>query len=116
MSSNSIGAAIDAAIDPAELIEACCSVVQIESLTGEEARVAQFVAEQMRGQQFDNVKIDGNGNVIGSVYGSGTGPSVMVNGHIDHVPVGAMMTPFSGALVDAARWGESGQAIFGRGS
>ena len=116
MSSNSIGAAIDAAIDPAELIEACCSAVQIESLTGEETRIAQFVAEQMRGQQFDDVKIDGNGNVIGSVYGSGTGPSVMVNGHIDHVPVGAMMTPFSGALVDAARWGESGQAIFGRGS
>lgn len=113
---NSVGAAIDQAIDTSALIAACQKVVQIESLTGQEAGVAQFVAEQMRKLAFDDVRIDDNGNVIGTVFGDGTGPSVMVNGHIDHVPVGAMQNPFSGEIVDAARWGESGQAIFGRGS
>lgn len=113
---NSIGAAIDEAIDTAALIAACQKVVQIESLTGQEADVANFVASQMRDLAFDDVKIDANGNVIGTVFGDGSGPSVMINGHIDHVPVGAMQNAFSGELVDASRWGESGQAIFGRGS
>lgn len=113
---NSFGAAIDAAIDSQALIAACQKVVQIESLTGQESAVANFVAELMRQQNFDKVEIDGNGNVIGTLLGSGSGPSVMVNGHIDHVPVGAMKNPFSGEIVDAARWGEAGAAIFGRGS
>lgn len=116
MFKNTAGAAIDAAIDAGALITACQKVVQIESLTGEEAEVARFVADQMRAQQFDKVEIDANGNVIGTVFGDGTGPSVMVNGHIDHVPVGAMQNAFSGELVDASRWGEEGVAIFGRGS
>ncbi|ESY20297.1 MULTISPECIES: M20/M25/M40 family metallo-hydrolase [unclassified Mesorhizobium] len=113
---NSVGAAIDEAIDAPALIAACQEVVRIESLTGQEANVAKFVAEKMIELSFDDVKIDANGNVIGTVFGDGTGPSIMINGHIDHVPVGAMHNPFSGELVDAARWGESGQAIFGRGS
>jgi acetylornithine deacetylase/succinyl-diaminopimelate desuccinylase-like protein len=113
---NTVGAAIDAAIEQDALIDACQRVVQIESLTGEEQKVAHFVAEQMRAQRFDRVEIDGNGNVIGTVFGNGSGPSVMVNGHIDHVPVGAMQNAFSGVLVDASRWGEEGTAIFGRGS
>ncbi|WP_439630698.1 M20 family metallopeptidase [Shinella sp.] len=116
MKKNTVGAAIDAAIEKDALIEACQKVVQIESLTGEEQEVALFVAEQMRAQQFDKVEIDRNGNVIGTVFGDGSGPSVMVNGHIDHVPVGAMQNAFSGELVDASRWGEEGTAIFGRGS
>ncbi|MUO31039.1 M20/M25/M40 family metallo-hydrolase [Agrobacterium vitis] len=113
---NTVGAAIDQAIDNDVLIQACQKVVQIESLTGQEAMVASFVAEQMRAQQFDKVEIDQNGNVIGIVFGDNSGPSVMVNGHIDHVPVGAMQNAFSGELVDASRWGEEGTAIFGRGS
>ena len=116
MQKNTAGSTIDASIDRAALIEACRKVVRIESLTGQEANVACFIAEQMRNQGFDCVEIDANGNVIGTLGGSGPGPSVMVNGHIDHVPVGAMPNPFSGDLVDASRWGETGEAIFGRGS
>ncbi|NEI74022.1 M20/M25/M40 family metallo-hydrolase [Rhizobium lusitanum] len=116
MLKNTAGAAIDEAINHPDLIAACQKVVQIESLTGDEAEVAHFVASQMRAQDFDTVEIDANGNVIGTVFGDGSGPSVMVNGHIDHVPVGAMQQPFSGELVDSSRWGESGMAIFGRGS
>ena len=56
MLKNTVGAAIDAAIEQDALIEACQKVVRIESLTGEEQKVAHFVAEQMRAQRFDKVE------------------------------------------------------------
>ena len=65
---------------------------------------------------FDEAEIDEKGNVVGRIRGAGTGPSVMLNGHIDHVPTGDMKDPFSGEIVDASRWGEAGKAIFGRGT
>lgn len=110
------GQIIDAVIDQERLIAACRDAVRIESLTGGEARVARYVADLMTSLAFDKVEIDANGNVIGIMTGKGTAPSVMLNGHLDHVPVGAMVDPYSAALVDAARWGEAGQAIYGRGS
>ena len=110
------GQIIDAVIDQERLIAACRDVVRIESLTGGEAKVARYVADLMTALEFDKVEIDTNGNVIGILKGTGTAPSVMLNGHLDHVPVGAMVDPFSAALVDAGRWGEEGQAIYGRGS
>lgn len=103
-------------LDEAALIAACRRIVQIESLTGNEAAAGAFLMGVMREQGFDSVVTDQNGNVIGRVAGSGAAPSVMLNGHLDHVPVGDMADPHSGALVDAARWGESGMAIYGRGS
>jgi len=110
------GQTIDAVIDQERLIAACRDVVRIESLTGGEAKVARYVADLMTALEFDKVEIDANGNVIGIMQGTGEAPSVMLNGHLDHVPVGAMVDPFSAVLVDAARWGEGGQAIYGRGS
>jgi putative selenium metabolism hydrolase len=110
------GQIIDAVIDQERLIAACRDVVRIESLTGGEAKVARYAADLMTALAFDKVEIDANGNVIGIMAGDGSAPSVMLNGHLDHVPVGAMVDPFSAALVDAGRWGEEGQAIYGRGS
>lgn len=110
------GQIIDAVIDQERLIAACRDVVRIESLTGGEAKVARYVADLMTALEFDKVEIDTNGNVIGILKGTGDAPSVMLNGHLDHVPVGAMVDPFSAELVDAGRWGEEGQAIYGRGS
>jgi len=107
---------LDAAIDRADLIRSCREIVRIPSLTGDEAESAAFTRDLMVHLGFDAVEIDGNGNVIGTIAGHGDGPSVMLNGHLDHVPVGAMEEPFSAKLVEGARWGEPGQAIYGRGS
>jgi len=103
-------------IDQDALIRACRDIVRIPSETGAEAGAAAFLAALMRELGFDSVEIDGNGNVIGRIRGTGAGPSVMLNGHLDHVPPGDMPDPFSAALVDAGRWGEAGQAIYGRGT
>jgi succinyl-diaminopimelate desuccinylase len=103
-------------IDEQFLISACQRVVSTPSESGQEAQVAELFRELFVELGFDTVEIDGNGNVIARVFGQGNGPSVMVNGHIDHVPVGEMINPFSAELVDASRWGEKGMAIYGRGT
>jgi putative selenium metabolism hydrolase len=103
-------------VDEGALIRACREIVRIPSETGAEADAAAFLAALMRDVGFDSVEIDGNGNVIGRILGTGAGPSVMVNGHLDHVPPGDMAEPFSAELVDASRWGEEGLAIYGRGT
>lgn len=107
---------VDAALDRDEMITACQDVVRIPSLSFEEAEVGQVFASHFRRLGFDEVSIDQYGNVIARLAGAGNGPSIMFNGHIDHVPVGEMQAPFSAELVDANRWGETGQAIFGRGT
>lgn len=107
---------IDAALDVPAMVAACQDAVRVPSLSGEEAAVAALFLEHLRRLDLDDCTIDGNGNVLAYLRGSGGGASVMVNGHIDHVPAGDMPDPYSGALVDACRWGATGEAIFGRGS
>lgn len=111
-----IFAAIDDALDTDRMVAACQEVVRTPSLSFEEGDVAAIYARHLRELGFDTVEIDENGNVVGVLRGAGNGPSLMVNGHIDHVPTGEMKDPFSGDLVDASRWGEEGRAIYGRGT
>ncbi|WP_162918623.1 M20 family metallopeptidase [Taklimakanibacter deserti] len=110
------GARVDRALDVEGMIAACQAVIRVPSLSYEEAAVAHLCAEHLRKLGFDEVEIDRNGNVIGRLRGAGNGPSLMINGHIDHVPPGEMVDPYSGEIVDAARWGETGPAIRGRGT
>jgi acetylornithine deacetylase/succinyl-diaminopimelate desuccinylase-like protein len=107
---------VDKALDVEGMIAACQAVIRVPSLSYEEAAVGRLYAEHLRKLGFDEIEIDRNGNVIGRLRGAGNGPSLMINGHIDHVPPGEMAEPFSGEIVDAARWGETGRAIYGRGT
>jgi succinyl-diaminopimelate desuccinylase len=110
------GAALDAALDVTGMIAACQELVRIPSLSGEEAAAGAALAAQMRALAFDRVDIDDKRNVIGWLDGEDDGPTLLVNGHLDHVHPGDMVDPYAGALVDATRWGESGPAIAGRGT
>jgi len=112
----SMAVSFEPIIEIAALIAACRGIVRIPSETGSEAAAAEYLAALMRDLGFDSVQTDDNGNVIGILKGSGHGPSVMINGHLDHVPAGDMVDPFWGALVDGSRWGEAGDAIYGRGT
>lgn len=104
------------ALDVDRMIAVCREVVRIPSLSGEEAAVASVLAGHLERLGYDRVEIDANGNVVAWLDGAGGGPSLLFNGHLDHVPPAGMADPFSAAIVDAARWGESGQAIVGRGT
>ncbi|MGO4831911.1 M20 family metallopeptidase, partial [Rhizobiaceae sp. 2RAB30] len=116
MTTKDVFAAIDTSLEVDRMIAACQEVVRTPSLSFEEGEVAAIFARHLREIGFDSVDLDRNGNVIGVLRGEGNGPSLMVNGHTDHVPTGDMEDPFSGELVDASRWGEVGTAIYGRGT
>jgi putative selenium metabolism hydrolase len=85
-------------------------MIAIPSESADEQRVVDRVADEMRRAGFDEVKIDGLGNVLGRV---GSGRTVIaLDGHVDTVGVGDPSTwardPYRGELKDGI--------VFGRGA
>jgi putative selenium metabolism hydrolase len=98
------------------MVATCRELVRIPSESHQEREVAETLAERLREIGYDRVETDEHHNVVAWLEGKAERPSVILNGHTDHVPPQAMKDPFSAALVDASRWGEEGMAIYGRGT
>ena len=83
-------------------------LVQIPSLPGQENEIAAAVSYEMKNLGYDEVWTDEAGNVIGKICG-GQGPTVLLNGHMDHVDPGPAdgwpYPPFSGQIIDGELWG-----------
>lgn len=82
-------------------------MIAIPSESGGEKAVVGRVAEEMRRLRFDEVRIDGLGNVLGRV---GSGRAVVaIDGHLDTVGVGDPSTwrrdPYRGELADGIVYG-----------
>lgn len=92
------------------------ALVQTPSESGNERKVAELIAREMRKLGYDDVYIDAINNVIGRIKGNGTGPSLLLAGHIDHAEAGTMIKPFSGELMDGSIFGIVGEVIYGRGA
>ncbi|MCB2228242.1 MAG: M20/M25/M40 family metallo-hydrolase [Desulfarculaceae bacterium] len=107
---------IEAAVDPGRVAALTQKLIQTPSLSLEEAAIAEVVEARMRELGYDQVHRDAMHNVVGIIKGSGSGPSLMFNGHIDHAGVGSMEEPFSGEVVDGAPFGHEGPVIYGRGA
>ncbi|MBN2722691.1 MAG: YgeY family selenium metabolism-linked hydrolase [Deltaproteobacteria bacterium] len=61
-------------------------IISIRSVSCEEKEVVQRISEEMKKVGFDEIKIDGLGNILGRV---GNGPTVIaMDSHIDTVDVG----------------------------
>ncbi len=94
-----------------QLVAFAQALVRIPSLSGQEAAVAQRLAEEMEALGFDAVWQDAMGNIIGRI-GSGERPVLVFNGHMDTVgisdPAAWQYDPFGGELVDGK--------LFGRGA
>lgn len=85
-------------------------IVQIPSFSGEESAVIARLKAMLEEANFDEVRIDGLGNLIGRV---GHGPKTLaIDAHIDTVDTGDLsqweLDPFSGAIRDGK--------VFGRGA
>jgi putative selenium metabolism hydrolase len=85
-------------------------MVAIPSESADEGAVVGRVAEEMRRVGFNEVKVDGLGNVLGRV---GSGPVVIaIDGHLDTVGIGDRSTwtrdPYRGELREGV--------VFGRGA
>lgn len=102
-------------MDDISLVKLAQELVRIPSPTYGEKEVALYLASVME-PLFDGVVVDDLHNVIATLEGTGPGPTVLFNGHLDHVDPGAMEDPYSGELVDARRFGGTGEALYGRGA
>jgi putative selenium metabolism hydrolase len=94
------------------LIDLTQELVRLPSVLGNEREVAERVAEQMRGLEFDTVEIDAAGNAIGVIEGAAAGPTLLFDAHMDTVDVLPRESwehdPFGGGIV--------GDRLYGRGS
>lgn len=90
-------------------------LVRTPSSSRQEGEAAKTVEEKMRAVGFENVNVDGLNDVTGAMVGA-EGRSLLLNGHIDHVPVGDMADPYSGRLMDGGKFGVKGDVVFGRGA
>jgi succinyl-diaminopimelate desuccinylase len=93
-----------------DLVAFAQRLVQIPSPSGAEGEVAALVRAEMERLGYDGVWIDEAGNVIGRIAG-GDGPSLMFNGHIDHVDAGDPARwahpPFGGEIHNGELWGRA---------
>ena len=96
----------------------CISLLQelisIPSPSYEESKVSEIIGCRMREYRFDAVKIDSLSSTMGVLKGKENGRSLLLNGHIDHVPVGGMIDPYSGRIMDGSEFGVEGQVVYGR--
>jgi putative selenium metabolism hydrolase len=87
----------------ADCIDFTQRLIQTASMSHEEAALAGLVADELRRLGFDEVGLDGIGNVIGRVYGRERDlPALVLNTHLDHVDPGDLTLwpepPYSGAV------------------
>jgi acetylornithine deacetylase len=78
--------AIQAAVDPDRLVETVLRVVDTPSPTGSEAAVAAVMHEILDDAGCEVVVQEveeGRANVLGTLHGTGGGPTLMFNGHMD---------------------------------
>ena len=95
-----------------EIIEFARELIRIPSPTGEEKEVAEATVAKMKELEYDEVKIDEIGNVIGHIKGKGAGKKLMYNGHMDTISPGDLKLwttdPYGAEIKDGY--------IYGRGA
>lgn len=83
-------------------------MVRAFSPSGRESSATDVLAAACRDLGFDRVELDGAGNVVATIH-RGDGPVVMLNGHVDTVPLGDEaqwpVPPLSGEIRDGRLWG-----------
>ena len=95
-----------------EVIALCQDLIKVKSLSGQEGEVMKVVQKAFKKLGYDNFYVDTMGNTIGIIKGNLPGPKILIDGHLDTVPVSDptkwTMDPFGGEIKDGK--------IYGRGS
>jgi putative selenium metabolism hydrolase len=84
------------------------ALAQTPSVSGDEEAAVRLVVAAMQEVGFDEVHIDTAGNAVGVVRG-GSGPKLLIDGHIDSIPLHSAdrwtVDPFAGAIEDGRLYG-----------
>lgn len=95
-----------------QTIELCRELIRRQSYSGEENAVAERIRQAFTELGYDSVLVDDYGNILGRIQGKRPGKTLLLDGHIDTVPVPDSSKwkhdPFGGELVDGR--------IYGRGA
>jgi len=94
------------------VIALCQELIQRQSYSGDENGVVERMKQAFEALKFDEVFIDGYGSILGRIKGNRSGKALLLDGHIDIVPVPDESKwthkPFGGEVVDGK--------IYGRGA
>lgn len=93
-----------------EYIDFTKKLISIKSLPCEEKECAEYVFSELQKLPIDEAFIDGCGNVAGVIRGTGEGPNILLNGHLDVVPEGTTekwlpFKPYEPEIVDGVFYG-----------
>lgn len=92
-----------------EIVRTASELIQLNSQSLDEGRVAEYVQKKMHELGYDSVEVDRYGNVFGTMKGTGGGSSIMLNCHMDVVFEGDESLwpypPYSGAIAEGRVWG-----------
>ncbi|HYC36468.1 MAG TPA: M20/M25/M40 family metallo-hydrolase [Usitatibacter sp.] len=83
-------------INTEEVVKIACDLVDIPSPTGSEKQCADYIIDRYKAagiKVLPQVFEDGRSNAIGLMKGSGEGPTLMLNGHMDTSFVGDRSGP-----------------------
>ncbi|MDR3258087.1 MAG: YgeY family selenium metabolism-linked hydrolase [Fusobacteriaceae bacterium] len=92
----------------AQILEVLKNLISRRSYSGEEKDVAEYIGKIAKEIGYDTVHIDKYGNVICSVKGKYPGPKILMDGHIDTVPVDEekwTKNPYAGEIEDGKFYG-----------
>ena len=99
-----------------EIISFMQKIIQIPSVTGNEAEIGALMAEECTkdGLDVDIVEPkEGRVNIVAKYTGTGEGPRMMMYSHYDVVPAGDLDSwehpPFGGEIHDGWLWGRGAQ-------
>lgn len=95
-----------------EIVSLMQRLVQTESTTGNESKIARLVAEECRRDGLEVELVEptkDRTNVVARYHGTTGSPKIMMYSHYDTVPTGDLSAwkypPFSGKIADGEMWG-----------
>jgi putative selenium metabolism hydrolase len=95
-------------VDDAALVELAVALARTSSVSGTEGPAVALAAAAMENAGFGRVDVDASGNAVGSIGPEG-GPTLMIDGHIDSIPLHSpgrwSVDPFGGEIRDGSLYG-----------